>query len=246
MLGISIPNDARIDGSKLHDIPSRMANPWAGRTCRVGLPLNSPVARTNDRVPRFSRLRRADSVRFVRFNMARPSLPPSSGGLEEVGRQRARRALARRSWPTRRGPAVAREDGFPVLKARQYEWSGNGRAPGFSSRPGDAPGLRPGNERRGARLLLVCDIDRVTVGMFARDSEFIGCRRRFAAAPPQDRHRRAPVDDRKPLFQKDFQRTVPVDVEHPLDARRQRRVAAGVCSGRVGSRRASGGSRAAR
>ena len=30
----------------------------------------------SDRVPRFSRLERADSVRFVRFNMAKPSHPP--------------------------------------------------------------------------------------------------------------------------------------------------------------------------
>jgi len=37
----------------------------------------------SDRVPRFSRLRLADSVRFVRFNMTRPSHPPSSGGLKK-------------------------------------------------------------------------------------------------------------------------------------------------------------------
>jgi hypothetical protein len=30
-------------------------------------------------VPRFSRFRVADSIRFVRFNMARPSHPPQLG-----------------------------------------------------------------------------------------------------------------------------------------------------------------------
>jgi hypothetical protein len=37
----------------------------------------------SDRVPRFSRFRLADSVRFVRFNMATPSHPPVLGGKKK-------------------------------------------------------------------------------------------------------------------------------------------------------------------
>lgn len=47
---------------------------------RRAVPLLTPVLSTSDRVPRFSRLERADSVRLLRFNMALPSHPPSVGG----------------------------------------------------------------------------------------------------------------------------------------------------------------------
>jgi hypothetical protein len=58
-----------IEGSGLPNVPTRGVKPWAWRTRRVDLPLITLVATTSDRVPRFSRLRLADSVRFVRFNM---------------------------------------------------------------------------------------------------------------------------------------------------------------------------------
>jgi hypothetical protein len=41
------------------------------------------ATKASDRVPRFSRFRLADSVRFVRFNMATPSHPPVSGGKKK-------------------------------------------------------------------------------------------------------------------------------------------------------------------
>jgi hypothetical protein len=43
-------------------------------------PVLTLVLRTSDRVPRFSRFEDADSVRFVRFNMAKPSHPPEMAG----------------------------------------------------------------------------------------------------------------------------------------------------------------------
>ncbi len=48
--------------------------------------LLTPVATTSDRVPRFSRFRLADSVRFVRFNMARPHIRQHQAGLDEAER----------------------------------------------------------------------------------------------------------------------------------------------------------------
>jgi hypothetical protein len=39
--------------------------------------------RPSDLVPRFSRFRLAESVRFVRFSMARPSHPPTTGGMKK-------------------------------------------------------------------------------------------------------------------------------------------------------------------
>jgi len=47
---------------------------------RVDLPLLPLALRTSVRVPRFSRLVRADSVRFMRLNMAKPSHPPEKAG----------------------------------------------------------------------------------------------------------------------------------------------------------------------
>ena len=73
MLGIAIDG---IDGCELQDIPTRMERPWAWRVREFCLPLK-PLARTSDRVPRFSWLVLAESVRFVGFNMSRPSDPPS-------------------------------------------------------------------------------------------------------------------------------------------------------------------------
>src|SRR4051812_24684638 len=62
-------------------VPVRMSSNtikvgWTWRMRRVTLPMLALASEASDRVPRFSRLRLADSVRFVRFNMARPSLPP--------------------------------------------------------------------------------------------------------------------------------------------------------------------------
>jgi hypothetical protein len=61
-------------------IPARMTTGWAWRVCRAFAPLLTFACEASDRVPRFSRFRWADSVRFVRFNMAIPSHPPASGG----------------------------------------------------------------------------------------------------------------------------------------------------------------------
>src|SRR5271157_5231702 len=47
---------------------------------RVVLPLLPLALRASVRVPRFSRLVRADSVRFMRLNMANPSHPPAKAG----------------------------------------------------------------------------------------------------------------------------------------------------------------------
>src|SRR5271157_4182439 len=47
---------------------------------RVVLPLLPLALRASVRVPRFSRLVRADSVRFMRLNMADPSHPPAKAG----------------------------------------------------------------------------------------------------------------------------------------------------------------------
>jgi len=52
----------------------------AWRLCRVCAPELRLASEASDRVPRFSRFRWADSVRFVRFNMAIPSHPPAWGG----------------------------------------------------------------------------------------------------------------------------------------------------------------------
>jgi len=88
MLGSAIADQhGRIDGGKLPNIPARMAKPWAWTRCGVWLPSFTPALRTSDRVPRFSRFRVADNVRFVRFDMARPSHPPHTGGIEEVTRR---------------------------------------------------------------------------------------------------------------------------------------------------------------
>jgi hypothetical protein len=50
---------------------------------RDSSPLLMPATRASDRVPRFSRFRLADSVRFMRFNMATPSHPPALGGKKK-------------------------------------------------------------------------------------------------------------------------------------------------------------------
>jgi hypothetical protein len=108
---------------------------WAVR--RVRLPLLAPALRPSIRVPRFSRLVLADSVRFVRFNMARPSLPPQTGGLETPerrfaegrGRPDSRRSgeIDRRAWPPGFADKWIRSGWFPIPRVRFH-------------RPGDAPG----------------------------------------------------------------------------------------------------------
>jgi len=72
---------------------------WAVR--RVRLPMLALALPSSFRVPRFSRLGLADSVRFVRFNMARPSLPP----VWRVGDAQA--AVRRRARPPRSGIGAA-------------------------------------------------------------------------------------------------------------------------------------------
>lgn len=73
--------ETRSSGCSL--IPSRMTTQYAWRDRRVCPPMLTPAFRASDRVPRFSRFRWADSVRFVRFNMTRPSHPPIRGGFEK-------------------------------------------------------------------------------------------------------------------------------------------------------------------
>jgi hypothetical protein len=62
--------ESQIRGVESWGIPSRMTTPTTGRTCEAGLPMLPLVVRASDRVPRSSRFREADSVRFVRLNMA--------------------------------------------------------------------------------------------------------------------------------------------------------------------------------
>jgi hypothetical protein len=56
-----------------------MTTGWTRRVCRVEALVLKRATGASDRVPlpRFSRLRWADSVRLVRFNIALPSLPPN-------------------------------------------------------------------------------------------------------------------------------------------------------------------------
>jgi hypothetical protein len=61
-----------------------MTTAEAWRVCRVWMPSLRPARVASDRVPRFSRFRWADSVRFVRFNMAIPSHPPAFGAGDKV------------------------------------------------------------------------------------------------------------------------------------------------------------------
>jgi hypothetical protein len=81
---IEIEIDLESTGSPT--IPARMTTAEAWRVCRVCVPLLKRTgsaeaeAAASDRVPRFSRFRLADSIRFVRFNMAKPSHPPTWGG----------------------------------------------------------------------------------------------------------------------------------------------------------------------
>jgi hypothetical protein len=130
MDGIAIPG---IDGSQMPNIPTRMAKPWAWRMRGVDLPLRALALTASDRVPRFSRFRLADSVRFVRFNMARPSHPPASGGIEEVRRQSARREInflagcrgGGRLWR----PQTSRRFDSPGPRARERLQGTNAEAP---------------------------------------------------------------------------------------------------------------------
>ena len=102
------------------------------------------------RVPRFSPLVVAESVRFVRFNMARPSLPPVSGGLETPKRRLGRRAGPPRLMVGSGGggegfdPSLSKTSGllgsggFPIPRV----WP-TGHAPGPELRMRTTRGPRP-------------------------------------------------------------------------------------------------------
>jgi hypothetical protein len=75
MLGIPVlPMGMGYTGTSI--TPARRTTGWTRRVCRVKALVLKRATGASDRVPRFSRLRWADSVRLVRFNIVLPSHPP--------------------------------------------------------------------------------------------------------------------------------------------------------------------------
>src|SRR4051794_37188457 len=107
-------------------------------------PMLPPSTRANDRVPRFSRFDLADSVRFVRFNMAKPSHSAKlrAGLRSEATWSAAARAAVQAGPISRAGRPSRGED----VESSGVEGSGTRWAglPIVGSLPGPSPGKRRG------------------------------------------------------------------------------------------------------